>query len=150
VGEVLIRLAGPDDALVVAGLTLQCALHRGGRSEPGFLDRFAHAWSGRLESLPIWIAEAADQHAGYLQGAVLPALPWPAQPQLGGTLVVETFFVRPAHRGIGVGEQLLKTALGWARDQGLAQARMTAGPHTRPMVERVGFTADQGAHRMEL
>ena len=148
-GEVRIRAAGADDALVVAALALQCAIHRGGTSEPGFLDRYARTWLPRRRELPVWLAEAGDEHAGFLQARVLEPLPAPAR-SARPTLAVETFFVRPAHRGIGVGEQLLTAACAWARDGRFAVVRVSAGPHTRPMVERVGFTADESAYRMEL
>jgi GNAT superfamily N-acetyltransferase len=80
---------------------------------------------------------------------VLEPLPAPSEPPRA-VLVVETFFVRPAHRGIGVGEQLLRAAVGWARDGGFAEVRVPAGRHTTAMVERVGFTVDERAHRMGL
>jgi GNAT superfamily N-acetyltransferase len=149
VGEVRIRAAGPDDALVVAALALQCALHRGGTAEPGFLDRYARAWNAEVLHLPVWVAEAGEEHAGFLQGRVIAPLPRPhdeGQP----TLVVETFFVRPAHRGIGVGEQLLRAAVAWARDGRFAAVRLSAGPHTRPMVERVGFAPAESAMELRL
>ena len=145
------RLAGPDDALVVAALTLQCARHRGGQGETGFLDRFARAWSVSQQTRPVWVAEAGDEHAGYLQGLVVEPLPWPGRaPGAGVELVVDTFFVRPEHRGIGVGEVLLGAAVAWARDAGMAAVTIRAGVHTTAMVERVGFVADPRAHRMEL
>ncbi len=151
VGEVRTRLAGPDDALVVAALTLQCARQRGGQGEPGFLDRYARAWLATENAHPIWIAEAGEDHAGYLQAAVVEPLPWPGRPAgPGADLVVDTFFVRPNHRGIGAGEVLLRAAVHWARDAGFRQVLMSAGIHTRPMVERVGFVPDARAHRMEL
>jgi GNAT superfamily N-acetyltransferase len=150
VTDVRTRPAGADDALVVAGLTLQCALHRGGATEPGFLDRYARAWSAQLRTRPTWIAEAGDQHAGYLQATLLPALPWPGRRDGGGVLLVDTFFVRPTHRSIGVGEHLLRAAIEWARAQGLAEVRMAAGTHTRPMVERVGMRPHQAAYHLEL
>lgn len=147
--DVRTRPAGADDALVVAGLTLQCALHRGGTSEPGFLDRYARSWSAQLRTRPTWIAEVGDQHAGYLQSSLVPALPWPGR-EGGGVLVVDTFFVRPTHRGIGVGEHLLRAAVGWARAEGLGEVRMAAGTHTRPMVERVGLEPHPSAYHLEL
>jgi GNAT superfamily N-acetyltransferase len=151
VGEVRTRLAGPDDALVVAALTLQCARHRGAEAEVGFLDRFARAWSASLQDRPVWIAEAGDEHAGYLQGLLVEPLPWPGRaPGAGAELVVDTFFVRPEHRGIGAGEVLLNAAVEWARDSGLRAVTMAAGVHTTAMVERVGFVADARAYRMEL
>jgi GNAT superfamily N-acetyltransferase len=65
-------------------------------------------------------------------------------------LVVDTFFVRPTHRGIGVGEHLLRAAVGWARAEGLDEVRMAAGPHTRPMVERVGLRPHQAFYHLAL
>lgn len=145
------RLAGPDDALVVAALTLQCARHRGGEGEVGFLDRFARAWSAVHPLRPVWIAEAGDEHAGYLQGRVVEPLPWPGRVRgADAELVVDTFFVRPEHRGIGAGEVLLKAAVAWARDSHLRAVSMAAGVHTTAMVERVGFVPDARAYRMEL
>jgi GNAT superfamily N-acetyltransferase len=151
VGEVRTRLAGPDDALVVAALTLQCARHRGGETEVGFLDRFARAWSAAQKVRPVWIAEAGAEHAGYLQGLVVEPLPWPGRvPGADAELVVDTFFVRPEHRGVGAGEVLLHAAVTWARDSGLRAVRIAAGVHTTAMVERVGFVADDRAYRLEL
>ncbi|GAB3442708.1 hypothetical protein GCM10027517_20130 [Phycicoccus ginsengisoli] len=144
-----IRAAGADDALVVAALALQCAIHRGGVGEPGFLDRYARTWLADQRHLPVWLAEADEDHAGFLQARVVEPLPRPLTPP-EPELVVETFFVRTSHRGIGVGERLLAAAAQWARDGDFARVRMSAGPHTRPMVERVGFSADEAAYRMEL
>lgn len=150
-GEVRTRIAGPDDALVVAALVLQCARHRGGTGEPGFLDRYARAWLATATTHPVWIAEAGDEHAGFLQATVVEPLPWPGRPPgSAAELVVDTFFVRPEHRGIGVGEVLLRAAQAWARDSGLRSVSVQAGVHTTAMVERVGFVADARAHRMEL
>lgn len=148
--DVRTRPAGPDDALVVAGLTLQCALHRGGAPETGFLDRFARAWSAQLRTRPAWVAEVGDQHAGYLQASLVPALPWPGRSDDAGILHVDTFFVRPTHRGLSVGEHLLRAAVDWSRSEGLREVRMTAGTFTRPMVERVGFVPHDAAHHLEL
>jgi GNAT superfamily N-acetyltransferase len=144
-----IRAAGPDDALIVAALALQCAIHRGASGEPGFLDRYARAWNAEALSLPVWVAEAGDEHAGFLQARVVSPLPWPQRASLP-TLFVETFFVRPGHRGIGVGEQLLDAVVAWARDGDFAAVRMSAGPHTRPMVERVGFGHAESSMELRL
>jgi len=148
-GEVRVRTAGADDALVLAALALQCALHRGGSTEQGFLDRYARAWLADRRERPAWLAEAGEEHGGFLQALVLESLPVPGEPPRS-TLAVETFFVRASHRGMGVGEQLLRAAVAWARDGGFAEVRVPAGRHTTVMVERVGFTADERAYRMEL
>lgn len=143
-----IRQAGPDDALVVAALTLQCALHRGGISEPGFLDRFAAAWLRDHLAHPTWIAEQAGEHAGYLQADILSPLPWPGDGGRGGSLHVVRFFVRPSFRGQHIGEALLRTAAQSARERGLAALQMRPGPKTRGLCERVGLTP--AADLMEL
>jgi GNAT superfamily N-acetyltransferase len=137
--------------LVVAALTLQCARHRGAPREPGFLDRYATAWLAAPERHPIWIAEAGDEHAGYLQALVLRPLPWPgAAADAASALVVQAFFVRPDHRGVGVGEELLRAAVAWAREAGLARVSMSAGEHTAAMLERLGFSAAPRQMVLEL
>jgi GNAT superfamily N-acetyltransferase len=148
-GEVRVRTAGADDALVLAALALQCAIHRGGTGEQGFLDRYARAWLAGRRERPTWLAEAGEEHGGFLQARVLDPLPAPSEPPRP-VLVVETLFVRPAHRGIGVGEQLIRAAVAWARDGDFAEVRVPAGRHTTVMVERVGFAADERAYRLEL
>jgi GNAT superfamily N-acetyltransferase len=149
VAQARIRAAGPDDALVVAALTLQCAIDRGSGGEPGFLDRYAGAWVAQRHSHPVWLAETGDQHAGHLQAAVVEALPWPGRPVgAGAQLIVETLFLRPEHRGHRIGEQLLVAATEWARGCGCSGVSMSGGRQTRPMLERVGFVAVDDWFRM--
>lgn len=150
VAEARIRTAGPDDALVVAALTLQCALDRGGNGEPGFLDRFADAWTAQRHTHPVWIAEVGDQHAGFLQAVVLSPLPWPGRSAPGGELVVQTLFLRPEHRGHGVGELLLRAAIEQARRDQRSTVSIASRAMTRPMLERVGFVRDENWFRVTL
>ena len=154
VAETRINEAGPREALIVAALTLQCAIDRGSEGEPGFLDRHAKAWMEQRFSHPAWIAEYGDQHAGLLQAAVLSDLPWPGRQEESGRqhgeLVVQTLFVGRQHRGLGIGEQLLRIAVDWSRDRGLGAVSLSARTHTRPMLERVGFVAVDDWFRVEL
>ena len=137
------RRAQPDDALVLAALTLQCARHRGAPVEPGFLDRFASAWLATVADHPAWIAECSGEHAGYLMSTRHRPLPWPGDRGSGGTLMVEQFFVRPEFRSLKIGELLLTAARDGARAEGLAALQMRPGRHTRSLCERVGL-ADTG------
>lgn len=137
------RRAGPDDALVVAALTLQCARHRGAPAEPGFLDRFASAWLATVPEHPVWLAECSGEHAGYLLSTRHRPLPWPGDRGSGGSLMVEQFFVRPEFRSLRIGELLLTAARDWARAEGLSALQMRPGRHTRSLCERVGL-ADTG------
>ncbi|HEV7194603.1 MAG TPA: GNAT family N-acetyltransferase [Pedococcus sp.] len=145
-----IREAGPQEALVVAALTLQCARDRGGVSEPGFLDRHAKAWLEQRSSHPAWIAESGAQHAGLLQAAVLDDLPWPGHQGERGELVVQTLFVAREHRGHAIGERLLGAAVAWSRDSGLSAVSLSGRSHTRPMLERVGFAVVDDWFRVGL
>ena len=139
-GEARIRQAGPDDALVVAALTLQCALHRGGTAEPGFLDRFAAAWLRDHQAHPTWIAESRGEHAGYLQADVLKPLPWPGDGGRGGTLHVVRFFVRPSFRGQHIGEAAPAHGSAVRTRTGPGSAAVRPGPKTRGLCERVGLS----------
>lgn len=150
VAEMRIREARPEEALVVGALTLQCARDRGSASEPGFLDRHARVWLERRSSHPAWIAESGDQHAGLLQGAVLPDLPWPGRRGENGELVVQTLFVGREHRGQGIGERLLGAAVQWSRGAGLSSVSLSARGNSRPMLERAGFAAVDDWFRVEL
>jgi GNAT superfamily N-acetyltransferase len=138
-----VRRAVPDDALVVAALTLQCARHRGTPAEPGFLDRFASAWLATGPDHPVWVAECGGEHAGYLLTSRHRPLPWPGDRGGGGSLMVEQFFVRPQFRNLKIGELLLTAARDWARAEGLSALQMRPGRHTRSLCERVGL-ADTG------
>jgi GNAT superfamily N-acetyltransferase len=150
VADARIRTAGADDALIVAALTLQCARDRGGSAESGFLDRFAGAWAAQRHSHPVWIAEAADQHAGFLQAVVVEDLPWPGRSTTAGELVVQTLFLRPEHRGQGVGELLLRAAVEQARRDQRWAVSIASGAMTQPMLERVGFARVQNWYRVTL
>lgn len=148
--EARVREAGPQDALVVAALTLQCAIDRGGAGEPGFLDRYARAWVERVAWHPVWVAEAGDQHAGFLQAAVVGDLPWPGRSAPGGELVVETLFLRPEHRGQGIGELLLRAAIEQARRDRRHTVSIASRAMTQPMLERVGFVRVDNWFRVTL
>jgi GNAT superfamily N-acetyltransferase len=113
-GEVTIRRAGVDDALIVAALHLQLARERGMPPEPGFLDRFVDAWLSARADRPTWFAECRGEHAGVLESGRVRSLPWPGRPD-SGWLQVDVLFVTPAQRGRGVGRALMEGMLHWAR-----------------------------------
>lgn len=134
-GEVRVRRAGMQDALVVAALRLQAAIALGAGPEPGFLDRFVQTWDP--EGYPTWIAEQDATHAGILITQVVDELPWPGlathlAPDVprgvapGRALVVVTLHAPP---GSGVGTLLTAAMTGWAQDHGLV---MTGTPASTP------------------
>lgn len=120
------RSARPEDALLVAALTLQSARAQDLRIPPGFLDRFAESWLDIAKQHPVWICEADGEHAGYLQCARIRPLPWPGVTG-GGELREERLFVRADFTGRHLEEGLRAAAAAWAASRGV---RWVPGPHT--------------------
>ncbi|WP_370894586.1 GNAT family N-acetyltransferase [Janibacter sp. GXQ6167] len=106
--------AGAADALLVAALVLQMQRAKGADPDPDFLQRTGEAWQARRRDLPTWIAERHGEHAGFVQLAVVPD---PLGRRTRGWLFPP--FVRPDHRGDGVGPALIHAATDWAKGAGL-------------------------------
>ncbi|MCU1536900.1 MAG: GCN5-related N-acetyltransferase [Humibacillus sp.] len=148
--EVLIRRAGPDDALVVAALHLQFARGLGMPSEPGYLDRFVDAWLASRSDRPTWLAESRGEHAGLLETQRLRPLPWPGRPDVSW-LHVGGLFVAPTCRDRGVGRALTEAMITWARTSDVRGIRVNAPDDpAREFYERLGFTSPGRLLELEL
>lgn len=140
VSDLVVRRAGEADALAVAALRLQSDRERGAGPEPGFLDRFAAAWTGELSRRPTWLAEDEGRPVGVLVLLVTDELP-----RVGGGrerwAEVSLLFVSAGFRGAGIGCRLLEEMLGWARSNGVGGVRVSADAASAPRWERAGFAA---------
>ncbi len=112
--SVRIVRARPDDALLVAALLLQMMRAKGDEPGPDFLERAAASWRERRRELPSWIAQHGGAHAGLVQLARIPA-----PLGRGASAWLLPPFVRPDHRGGGVGPALIHAATEWAKGAGV-------------------------------
>ena len=117
--------ARPEDALVVAALSLQFAIAVDGSREEGYLHRAATHWLAHHEQLPTWIAEHDGEHAGYLQATYPPETTWPGQrPGARGRLWVHAVYVPAEHRRRGLATALITACEDWARGAGVQTIRL--------------------------
>lgn len=138
VEPVVVRPAEPRDAFAVAALHLQAEREAGAQVPAGFLDALADAWL-RDRSRRTWLAEDARHNPlGVVHGTVVRTLPGPRH---AGTACLDLGFVFVTRdvRGRGLGEQLLRTVIGWCEAQGVDRVRVDAVESLRPLYEHVGF-----------
>jgi ribosomal protein S18 acetylase RimI-like enzyme len=89
----------------------------------------------------IMVADAGDG-SGELAG--MTGLFSPPQPKLAHTATIWGVYVRPPFRGQGIGEQLLRACVDWARAKNFAAVKLSVvegNVTARRCYERVGFAA---------
>lgn len=143
--------AGPQEAFVVAALTLQAAIAIDGAREEGFLDRAAGHWLRHHEQLPTWFAEHDGAHAGLLQAAHPPETTWPGQASgTRGRLWIHTMYVHADHRRRGVGAALLAACEGWAQGAGVGMIRLHCNPGAEDFYDATGYGPAEGIRQKQL
>ncbi len=67
-------------------------------------------------------------------------------------LHIHSLYVRPCHRGQGIGRALLQAALGWGRGRGCVEAKLTvlARNPARALYESLGFEVFELEMRLDL
>lgn len=149
-GEVTIRRAEPDDALVVAALHLQFARELGMAPEPGYLDRVASTWLADHEHRPTWLAQGRGEHAGILETRHVYELPWPGRPD-SSWLHIGGLFVAPSHHDRGMGRALTEAMVAWARARDVTRIRVRApDDRAREFYERLGFVSPGRLMELDL
>ncbi|SFS13139.1 N-acetylglutamate synthase, GNAT family [Dyella sp. OK004] len=137
-----VRLAGQGDAGLLT--ELRCAfLEEMGQSLPdGFADRL-RAWIEEAiatEHLYAWLAEQEGRVVGSAAVNPFPHLPSANYPTGRGWYLLNVF-VKPKHRGEGVGAGLIAAVGSAAREQGVDTVTLRAAPGARGLYERAGFSA---------
>ncbi len=132
--------ARPQDAFVVAALSLQIAIAVGGSREEGYLDRAAEHWLRHHEQLPTWFAEHEGAHAGFLQAVLPTESTWPGQrPGTRGQLWVDSLYVREEHRREGIGLALVRACEEWAKGAGIATIRLSDAGEAQDFCDAAGY-----------
>lgn len=143
--------AGPEDAFVVAALSLQFAIAVDGSREEGYLDRAAAHWLRHHEQLPAWIAEHEGQHAGYLQATCPPETTWPGErPGSRRALWVQAVYVHTDHRRSGIATALTSACEDWARGAGVAVVRLRCEPGAEQFYAATGYAASTDLREKRL
>lgn len=134
--------ARPEDAFIVAALSLQFAIAVDDAREEGYLDRAAGHWLRHHEYLPTWYAEHEGQHAGYLQATHPPETTWPGEePGTRGRLWVQSLYVHAAHRRQGIALALTSACEAWAREAGIGVIRLRCNPGAEGFYDAAGYAA---------
>lgn len=121
-----IRLEALRDAPDAFGSTYEREARRG---EAQWLDRISRGGTFLAYVPEVAASEPAGLAGGYLEDPV--------------TAELVSMYVRPRARGRGVGEALVASVIGWARDQNAARVHLwvtEANAPARALYERLGFT----------
>lgn len=136
------RRAGPGDAgaMAVMRYDFRTELGEPVESRAEFVER-ATAWLARrleLGSWTGWLALAEEQPAGLVLVHLVEKVPNPViEPESLG--YVSSLYVRPERRDRGVGDALLRTAVGFCRDHGVDTVVLWPSPRSVPLYQRHGF-----------
>lgn len=101
-----------------------------------FLER--HDRAGTIRT---WLAADDDEPVGVVSMLLLDMAPMPDDPRSTDGYLIN-MYVDPAHRGAGVGRQLLDACVAGAVDVGVHRLLLFTTPDGRPLYESAGFVAD--------
>jgi GNAT superfamily N-acetyltransferase len=85
-----------------------------------------------------WVAEVDGRIVSNLFLQIVPKLPRPARPR-DAWGYVSSVYTDPSRRGQGIGAEVLKAALRWAKERDLELLILWPSPASRGFYERAGF-----------
>jgi GNAT superfamily N-acetyltransferase len=138
-----VRRADPErasDLAAVADLRFTWRHDEGGESGTlaDFAPAFAGWWLEHRETHRCWLAEVDGAAVGMAWLAVLERVPGPERfRRQSGAL--QSVYVRPEHRGRGLGAALVSAVLDHARAEGLDYVGVHPSERSYPLYERAGF-----------
>jgi ribosomal protein S18 acetylase RimI-like enzyme len=139
----VIRTAVPADAPVLARLrwAFRAAETQPVEDEEAFVARCTAWMAERLATSRwrCWVADAGDEIDGCLWLQLVEKVPNPAA-ELEQHAYITSVYVRPAARGSGTGEALLRVALDFCRENGVDSAILWPTARSRSLYARHGFS----------
>ena len=107
-------------------------------------------WGSERDARTAWVARHTDGYAvGMANAAVFTRMPVPGRPPARWAYVANVF-VRPDARRLGVGRQLMDSAVRWAREEGMVRIVLAPSPMSVPFYRALGFRAADDLMRMDL
>jgi GNAT superfamily N-acetyltransferase len=140
----MIRVAGSDDVPALASLRRAWAEENADRpiEDDDFEDVFSQWFEHEQHQRVTWIAEVDGDPVGMLNMLVFTRMPKPRSadspwsPQWG---YVANVYVRPAHRGTGLGRELVDAVTSYADEHGFARLVLAPSERSVPLYTRAGF-----------
>ena len=114
----------------------------GGPVDDDAFERAFADWA-RSERRTFFVVERDRVPVGSLNVLEYRRMPSPGQPQ-GRWGYLANAFVLPGHRGVGVGEVLLRAALDHCHARGHARVVLSPSPRSVPFYARAGFAPASG------
>ncbi|MBV8776434.1 MAG: GNAT family N-acetyltransferase [Alphaproteobacteria bacterium] len=148
--DITIRPAARDDVPAIAALLAEDPLGRA-REDPGDLAVYLRAFDD-VRAQPgnlLAVAERAGAVVGCLQLTIIPGLSRCGVKRA----LIEGVRVGAGERGRGLGERLLRHAIGLARAEGCGLVQLTSDKSRRDahrFYERLGFVASHVGLKLEL
>lgn len=103
--------------------------------------REAASWRRQLLELATWVAVVGGEDVGVVRAGPHEGRAGPHESRAGDAILL-SMWVAPAHRGRGVGEALIATAVEWARAEGFDRLVLEVVDSNAPalaLYERLGF-----------
>lgn len=146
-----VRRASAADAGALAALRRAWVEEEAGRIDDGgvFEQEFAQWYAAEAKRRLTWVATVGAEPVGMLNLLEFHRMPRPGRlPSAWG--YISNVFVLAAHRGGGIGRELLDVAIGAAREHGYARLVLSPSERARPLYRRVGFGAAEDLMLMPL
>jgi GNAT superfamily N-acetyltransferase len=147
-----VRPAGIDDALALAGLRWAWrAVEMGerGMSEEAFVAAFATWHRDHLQDHQAFIAEADGRAVGMACLAIFERVPGPLRfVRLAG--LVQSVYVIPDIRNLGIGRVLVEAVIAEARQRGLEFLIVHPSERAFPLYRRLGFAVTDSLLQLRL
>lgn len=136
-----IRVAGWSDRTSVAGLRRAWTEEYAGHALPDddYLERFEAWLAVEQDQRLTWLGAVDGVDVGMLNLLLFTRMPRPGVPEPSRWGYLANFYVRPEHRGTGLGSRLLEACTAYADEHGLARIVLSPSERSVPLYARAGF-----------
>lgn len=145
----IIRPASIDDAPALAGLRWAWSAGPGDHDEPRFARGFVEWMAAHTASHRAVVAEVDGTVVGMAWVAITARPPQPKSSDRRSA-DLQSVFLRPEHRGGGLGQRLVRAAIELARAEGAEHLTVHATPDAAAFYRRFGFEPGPTIAQLDL